>query len=108
MDNFVPSGQSYRGGANPCFPDRPVVTLRIAEIRRGVRRRVGGDFDRDRMIRILSGVAADLEMPAIIVRPMAQLEGRFSHQLYAGFHRFSASIAAGFTYIPAVIVDLDL
>ncbi|WP_428672041.1 hypothetical protein [Reyranella sp.] len=49
---------------------------------------------------ILQGIATEAIIPAIAVRRIFDEGSRFSHQLYDGFHRFSASLAIGFTHIP--------
>lgn len=94
--------------SSTCYPWRPVrpgfatEVLPLTSIRRGARNRAGGDFDRERMLEVLRGIAGGAELPPIEV--VALQDGRFSHRLYDGFHRFSASLAAGFEAIPAIVV----
>jgi hypothetical protein len=65
-------------------------------------------FDRARMVRILRGLNAHVEM-----RPVPLLElpidgvpacQAYGYRALDGYHRFYASIAAGFTFLPASIV----
>jgi hypothetical protein len=105
MSAFRLSGLSYVGRPDPDRPSLPVIIVPIAAIRRGPRRRKGGDFDERRMLDILHGIARGAGIPAIAIKRLPDSDARFSHELYDGFHRFSASIAAGYTHIPAVVVD---
>lgn len=72
----------------------------IAPIRRNVSIDFGG-MSRDRMISVLTGIAFNQYLPRIVVR-WSELDYPFS--LYDGFHRYHASVAAGLTYIPVLIV----
>ncbi|HXQ51990.1 MAG TPA: hypothetical protein VN802_12915 [Stellaceae bacterium] len=69
-------------------------------------------FERARLISILKGIIAGaeiepvplLELPAgSFVVPTFVRPGPYDYQVRNGFHRFYASIAAGFEYLPAVI-----
>jgi hypothetical protein len=65
-------------------------------------------FDRVRMLRILSGLKEDAEM-----RPVVLLESvvddvpsckSYTYRALDGYHRFYASIAAGFQFLPASVI----
>ena len=89
---------SYRPAATP----RPVVMARLSTIE--VPRRTPGllGLDRGRMVRSLRCIARDLALPPV---PAEELTGeRHLFMLRDGFHRFHASVAAGFTHIPLVKV----
>jgi len=107
MSAFRLSGLSYFGRPDPDRPLLPVISVAIAAIRRGPRRRKGGDFDERRMLDILHGIACGAGIPAVAIKRLPDSDEPFSHKLYDGFHRFSASIAAGYSHIPAVVVDED-
>ena len=63
-------------------------------------------FDRERMIRVLSAMATGAEMPPVPVvalLPAADPAGPFTWRVCDGFHRFYASVAAGFEMLPVEI-----
>ena len=64
------------------------------------------DFERDRMLSVLHAIRRNATLPPIeVVEAISDL---YSHRLYHGRHRLAASIAVGFSLVPAVIVrDLD-
>ena len=108
-DWWSSSGMADFRPSSCCYPWRPIrpgfaiEILPLTSIRRGARNRVGGDFDRERMLAVLRGIASCEELPPVEVVAL-QDDGPFTHRLYDGFHRFSASIAAGFDAIPAIVV----
>jgi ParB-like chromosome segregation protein Spo0J len=64
------------------------------------------DFERDRMVSVLDAILRDGTLPPIEV--VETISDAYSHRLYHGRHRLAASIAVGFTLVPAVVVrDLD-
>lgn len=72
----------------------------IAPPKRNVRIDFGG-MGRDRMISVLTAIAFNQHLPRIVLR---WSESGYRFALYDGFHRYHASIAAGFTDVPALIV----
>jgi hypothetical protein len=63
-------------------------------------------FDRARMIGVLGGIAGGTEMPPVPVvalPPAADPAGPFAWRVCDGFHRFYASVAAGFEKLPVEI-----
>jgi hypothetical protein len=62
-------------------------------------------FRRADLVSILKGFAADAEIPPIdllIIPQLGDLSGDpFKYRIVDGFHRFYASIAAGFEFVPA-------
>jgi hypothetical protein len=64
-------------------------------------------FDRTRLICVLNGIARGAEIDAVPVLklPSSDLPSRapYGYRLLDGFHRFYASIAAGFECLPVVI-----
>ena len=107
MSAFKRCGLSYSGCPDPDRPLLPVIIVPIAAIRRGPRTRKGGDFDQRRMTDILHGIAHGSRIPAVAIKRLPDDAAPLSHKLYEGFHRFCAAIAAGYTHIPAVVVDED-
>jgi hypothetical protein len=96
MQNFKPSRSSYR-----C--DQPKTLIPLASIE-PPKRDAGVIFDangfkRDRVMKILAGIKDDAN-----ILPVKIVEGGPPFRLYDGFHRFYASLAAGFSHIPAVVV----
>jgi hypothetical protein len=73
-------------------------------------------FDRARLISVLAGIATGTEIEPVPLADMPQpaapsdpslawtvLRSPFSYRVKDGFHRFYASVAAGFECLPAVI-----
>jgi hypothetical protein len=82
------------------------MILRIDEIAVPPRGAGVPDFERDRMVSVLEAIRRDGTLPPIeVVEAISDLYG---HRLYHGRHRLAASVAVGFSLIPAVVVrDLD-
>ena len=103
MAAFRASAPGYRSS-----PEAALVLLRTVEPpfrNPGVLRDWRG-FDRARMIRVLGGIAGDAEMPPVPVvalLPTDDPAGPFAWRVCDGFHRFYASVAAGFEMLPVVI-----
>ena len=97
MVGFVTSRTAYRRNAV-----RRTMILRIDEI--AVLPRGAGvpDFERDRMVSVLDAIRREGRLPPIeVVEAISDL---YSHRLYHGRHRLAASIAVGFSLVPAVVV----
>jgi hypothetical protein len=101
MVGFVPYRTAYR-----CCAVRRTMILRIDEIAVPPRGAGVPDFERDRMVSVLDAIRRDATLPPIeVVEAISDL---YSHRLYHGRHRLAASIAVGFSLIPAAVVrDLD-
>lgn len=114
MAAFAPPGPAYRSTATATliplraieppfrFPERPLNW-------RG--------FDRERLICVLTGIATGAEIPPVPAVGMPQPaepsdpslawtvpRSPFSHRVKDGYHRFYASVAAGFDCLPVVVV----
>ena len=61
----------------------------------------GTPFCKERLLRVLAGFKEDQSLPP--VHTLEALPGPYRFTLFNGFHRFHASVAAGFTHIPAVV-----
>ncbi len=63
-------------------------------------------FDHDRLVRILNDIATGVEIEPV---PLVELPAQdfppalYRYRVRDGFHRFYASVAAGFECLPAVI-----
>ena len=101
MGGFVTSRTAYRRNAV-----RRAMILRIDEIVVPPRGAGVPDFERDRMVSVLDAIRHDRMLPPIEV--VEAISNLYSHRLYHGRHRLAASIAVGFSLVPAVVVrDLD-
>jgi hypothetical protein len=103
MLSFKSESSAYRASPHSTLVTRVLAIDKIRLFRRspGVR-----DFDRDRMLSVLDAIRRDQALPPIEVEADDTNSDRFSHRLYHGFHRFHASIVAGFSHVPALIVDM--
>ena len=98
---FVTSRTAYRRNAV-----RRTMILRIDEIAVPPHGAGVPDFERDRMVSLLDAIRHDRTLPPIeVVEAISDL---YSHRLYHGRHWLGASIAVGFSLVPAVVVrDVD-
>lgn len=104
MDSFVKKSSSYQ-------PDRSIyesMGIEIIPLRLIFpQRRSAGipDFQYARMLKILKGIRNDSLLPPVFLieseLDIEKLGYKFS--LKDGFHRYRASVAAGFSHIPAVV-----
>jgi hypothetical protein len=104
MTAFCPGAQSYRS-----TPNAIVVPLREIEppFRNPDGVRDWNGFDRSRMIRVLGWMATGAEIepvPVVALPPADDPAAPFAYCVCNGFHRFYASVAAGFEMLPVVIL----
>jgi hypothetical protein len=98
MADFVSRTASYR----PAATSRPLIMAPLPSIE--VPRRTPGllGLDRGRTVRALRCIAQGQALPPV---PAEELYGeRHLFMLRDGFHRYHASVAAGFTHLPLVKV----
>jgi hypothetical protein len=100
LQGFKPSQASYR-----C--EEPHELIAVADIEMparnaGVTLDANG-FGRDRMMKILLGIRQDDSIPPIQIEVADP--GQRPYRLRAGFHRYYASLATGFLYVPTELVD---
>jgi hypothetical protein len=106
MEGFECRSASYRFAPLPnvCL----VALADIKPMNMDDRQHLGhGGFCPERMMRVLQGIASNNEMPAIEIverrhGPYQYVVGGASGR-GGGVHRFYASVAAGFSHIPAVL-----
>jgi hypothetical protein len=103
MDRFTPTASAYRSNAE-------AVLVRLVEIEPPHRVpeciKDARGFDHARLVSVLRGIALGEQIEAV---PLCALPDNFPPAPYRyrvrdGFHRFYASIAAGFEYLPGKIV----
>jgi hypothetical protein len=107
MSGFTPQEVAYRSTAGVFPLDEIEPPFRLPSIPRDWR-----GFERCRMVSILRGFVDDAEIPPIVVFPIPPLHDisgdPFKYRVADGFHRFYASLAAGFARIPATVRPLRL
>lgn len=98
MDAFHRTGSSYRSDA----PTSSITPGKdIAPPQMGQRMHLGyGGLGRERMIDVLRNIVSGTSMYPVEVleRPV----GPYRYDVYHGYHRYYASIAAGFTHLPTI------
>ncbi len=98
MSDFKPEAKHYC----PTVKDG-VRVLDISRIEPRIRAR---GFNRRRLLRILTGFRKGREIPPIEVFEFEATNG-YVYRIMDGYHRYHSSIAAGFTHIPAVILEIE-
>lgn len=99
--DFVPSGESFR-----C--DEPHVLIPVTVFlpifrSAGVVLDANG-FGRDRMLKILHGVARGEAIPPIYVEMADECEQEQKYRLRDGFHRYYAALWLGFAKVPVEVL----
>jgi hypothetical protein len=61
-------------------------------------------FDEERMVSVLQGIANRMIIPPVEVT-VSQEEGEYRYKVHNGYHRFYASVAAGFPCLPTITVS---
>ena len=102
VQNFqpAPSQRSFRCEA-------PHLLIALADIEVPLRRSGypldANGFRHERMVRILVGIRESVSLPAICIEQADP--GQRPYRVRCGVHRYHASLALGFSHIPAEIVD---
>jgi hypothetical protein len=63
-------------------------------------------FDKERLVSILRGIATGAEIAPVPLRELPRDEFfriPYDYQLLDGYHRFHASVAVGFKFLPALV-----
>lgn len=102
VQNFRPA-PSQRGFR--CDDPHELIALADIEppLRFSSRPLSANGFDHDRMVRLLSGVRDGVSLPAIYIEVADP--GQRRYRVRAGVHRYHASLALGFSHVPAEIVE---
>jgi hypothetical protein len=77
----------------------------IAEIEPPIRNQGVEPFKKFRMVPILLAFRFLTALPPVEIQPLKNSPSPYSFKVYDGFHRYYASIAAGFTDLPVVIFN---
>jgi hypothetical protein len=98
--DFKPTRRAYRcDDLHQCIP--------LAEIEVPLRRSRypldANGFRHDRMVRLLTGIRDNVSLPAIYIE-RADPDQR-PYRVREGVHRYHASLALGFSHVPAEVVE---
>jgi len=92
---------SYSGRDQLTSKLYPLITIEPPQMGQRLLRGYGG-FTQDRMVSVLQDIALRREIWPIEI--IEDASGDYRYRLHNGGHRFYASIAAGFSLIPATLV----
>ena len=99
MNDFTPVSRTYLSTAE-------VVPVRLVEIEPPYRVpacvKDSRGFERERLVFVLRGIATVAQIPPVSLQELS-LACPYRYRVYDGFHRFYASIAAGFEYLPGIV-----
>jgi hypothetical protein len=100
MEGFTPSGRAYHSTAVAT----PVPLREIEPPLRSPEQPLDWHgFHRARLISLLKGIAAGAEIEPVVLRGLPPADWPpFRYSVRDGYHRFYASVAAGFECLPAV------
>jgi hypothetical protein len=105
MTGYVPAGRCYRSAVTVATV--PLIQIEPPSRNPEVRPEWRG-FDRPRLISVLQGIVSGAEMPPVPLQVIANGHeippAPFTYRVCDGFHRFYASLVAGFTHLPAEYV----
>jgi hypothetical protein len=88
----------------PYHPSAEVAEVTIAEIKPPMRNPEVELFEKCRMVSILLAFKCCSPLPPVDTELLAVATGPYRFRVYDGFHRYYASIAAGFTVLPVRLV----
>jgi hypothetical protein len=101
MQGFVPSASAFRSSA-----EAVLVSLAVIEppVRFSAYPKDWRGFSRERMIRVLKWFVTGAEIEAVPLLKVSSADEvtrpQFQYRLRDGYHRFYASVAAGFESLP--------
>jgi hypothetical protein len=98
VQNFQPTQRAYR-----CDDTHECITLADIEapLRRSGYPLDANGFRHDRMVRLLTGIRDNVSLPAIYIERGDQRP----YRVREGVHRYHASLALGFSHVPAEIIE---
>lgn len=103
MHGFQPIGPAFRSSVGATLV--PLVHV-LPPHRNPAMSKDWRGLDRVRFISVLKGVVAGNEIEAVKGRALTAEEfpqAAYTHRVINGFHRFYASVVAGFTALPMVV-----
>ena len=98
-DRFTPLGPSYRFGPYEAGAPLPVELVELNEVRPPVRDAGIVGLHPDRLASILRAMCTGQQLPAVL----GQRNSVEPYELVAGYHRFYASVALGYTHLPVAV-----
>jgi hypothetical protein len=104
--NFAPSSKCYSHGPDKKLPELPVIVVSAAQVKppkrsKGVILDLQG-FRKNGMAWALQHISS--HAPLEPIRVLRTNENPFSYSVYDGYHRYYASMAAGFSSMPVMDV----
>lgn len=103
MSGFAPSSYAFRSAPNAILV--PLASILPPHRSAGVAKDWRG-MDRGRFVSVLKGFVAGAEIEPVHGRVLAEEElppAAYTHRVIDGYHRFYASVAAGFGSLPMVV-----
>jgi hypothetical protein len=93
LEHFTPADESYRPDSSDC----QVLPLRdiLPPARSGV-----PEFVKAQLIPVLFAFQSGVALPHVRLIALPE-PGRYRYDVHDGFHRYYASVAVGFTHLPA-------
>jgi hypothetical protein len=100
ITDFTPRSRAFR-----CAAPHSCIALTDIEVPlRGSEYPLDANgFCRDRMVRLLIGIRDDVPLPAVYLE--SGDPNQRTYRIREGVHRYHASLALGFSHIPAEILD---
>ena len=96
----APAQRAFR-----CDTDHKLVALADIEVplRKSDYPLDANGFHRERMVRLLIGIRANISLPPIHIEKADP--GQRPYRVHCGAHRYHASLTLGFSHVPAQIVE---
>lgn len=104
MDDFRCEAEAYLIAVYPAVQLIALTDIEPPLLGPGRAHLTDSGFDEFRMVNILQGIARRQIIPPVEVTDHQQ-QGEYRYKVYDGFHRFYASVAAGFPCLPTITVS---
>ena len=106
MSDFSPCRTTYtHTGQESCPEQIETRDVSLDEIEPPTRSDGTTQFHKSRMVPILLAFGSPgCALPPVRVRPKVPSD-RYRFKVYDGFHRYYASVAAGFTHLPVTVLE---
>ena len=104
MDDFQRETEAYLPMVDPTVQLIALTDIEPPPLD-GRTRLTDSGFDEKRMIQILRGIASRQVIPPVEVKVKDHQPGEYRYEVYDGYHRFYASVAAGFPCLPSITVS---
>jgi hypothetical protein len=103
MDDFRREAEAYLKTVYPAVPLIALTDIEPPPLG-GRTHLTDSGFDFGRMMGILRGRASKQIIPPVEVKVKDHQQGEYRYEVYDGWHRFYASVAAGFPCLPTITV----